>query len=222
MRRTRDRGGDAAEVDVPKAKPRAEDAAKHALVAPEAEVEALKRKPPADATDALKAKVAGEGTPDKQRLAASDAVALKEKLAATAEPERPTLREHPTRAEARTTRTRARRTLRPVPTPDFVPSRTEVCEVRWWRGYVKSQFIAVATEADGTEATIASSPYFRWRKSLPPEESPTAAAALRAVVETLERDGWMPAGRGKEWFSVMFERELVLDGIGTTGDEPST
>lgn len=211
MARTRDRGADAAEIDVLKSKPRAAEVPKHALAA--AEAEALKRKPHADSTEALKAKAGGDRRPDKERLAAGDAVALKEKLAAAPEPAPPNPREHPTRAQPRTTRTRTRRALRPVPTPDFVPSRTETCEVRWWRGYFKSQFTAVATAADGTEAIIASSPYFRWRTSEPPEESPVTAAAFRMLVQTLEREGWMSAGRGEEWFAVRFERELVLDRI---------
>jgi hypothetical protein len=224
MPRTRDRAGNAAEIDVLKAKPRLADAAKHTMAGPEAEAEALKRKPPAGATDPLKAKVAGNGTLDKERLAAGDAIALKEKLAATSEPTQPKLREQPARgAEPRTGRTTGRRALRPVPTPEFAPAWTEVCDVRWWRGHVKSQFLAVARQADATEATIASSPYFRWRKRVPPEESRAAAAALRTLAEALEREGWTLAGRGEKWFSVRFQRELAVDRIGTmAGGESST
>jgi hypothetical protein len=78
-------------------------------------------------------------------------------------------------------------------------------------------------EADGTKArTVASSPYFHWRQRVPPDESGAAAAALRELAETLEHDGWKPAGRGEEWFAVRFERELVLDGVGSMTDDEST
>jgi hypothetical protein len=224
MLSTRDRAGHASEIDAMKAKPRDAYEAKQPKAGPQAEAEVLKRKPPADTTDALKAKGEGEGTVNKERLAAGDAVALKEKLAAAGEQKQAaTPREHLSRARPRTSDTRRRSALRPVPDAAFVAELTEArdarrsgersqeCEVRWWRGYVKSQFTAVATEADGAEATIASSPYFHWHKSSPPQESPSAAAALRALVETLEREGWTVAGRGDEWFAIRFRTELSAD-----------
>ena len=228
MLRTRDRAGPASEIDAMKAKPQVAHAAKHSIAGPQAETEVLKRKPPADATDALKAKGEGEGALDKERLAASDTVALKEKLAATrTQKQAAKPREHPARMRPRTGDTRGRSALRPVPDPEIAAALTEPddargravrpqeCEVRWWRGYVKSQFSAVATEAGGAEAVVASSPYFRWHKSSPPQESPAAAAALRALVETLEREGWTIAGRGEEWFAVRFRTEFDVDRTGT-------
>ena len=84
MRTTRDRGGHASETDAMKAKPRLAYEAKPAKSGPEADAEtkALKRKPPPDATDALKAKGDTESPLTKERLALSETVALKEKLAA--------------------------------------------------------------------------------------------------------------------------------------------
>lgn len=227
MLRTRDRAGHASEIDAVKAKPRVAHAEKHQVAGPAAEAEVLKRKPPADATDALKAKGEGEGALDKERLAAGDAIALKEKLAATqAQKQAAKPREHPARVRPRKGDTRGRSALRPVPDPEIAAALTEPgdarpramrpqeCEVRWWRGYVKSQFSAVATDEDGAEASVASSPYFRWRTGSPPQESPAAAAALRALVESLESEGWTVAGRGEEWFAVRFRTELSADRTG--------
>jgi hypothetical protein len=229
MLRTRDQPDPASDIGAMKAKPQVADEAKHSTAGPqaEAEAEALKRKPRADATDTLKAKGEGEGALEKERLAAGDAIALKEKLAAAGEQKQAaTPREHVSLARPRTRDTRGRSVVRPVPDAEFVAVVTEArdaegiaerrheCEVRWWRGYLKSQFTAVATKADGAEATVASSPYFRWHKSVPPQESPSAAAALRALVETLEREGWTVAGRGEEWFAFRFRTELSADHAG--------
>jgi hypothetical protein len=84
------------------------------------------------------------------------------------------------------------------------PGRTRgrTCEVHWWRGYVTSQFFAVERRVNETEATIAHSPTFRWRKSDPPPETPSAVSALAALVKSLEQDGWTVSGRGDDWFSI--------------------
>jgi hypothetical protein len=223
----RDQPEHASNVGAMKAKPQVAHEAKQSTAGPPAEAEVLKRKPRADATDTLKAKGEGEGAFEKERLAAGDAVALKEKLAAAGEQKQATTpREHLSRARPRTRDTRGRSAVRPVPDAEFVAVVTEArdadgiaerrheCEIRWWRGYVKSQFTAVATKADGAEATVASSPYFRWHKTVPPQESPSAAAALGALVETLEREGWTVAGRGEEWFAFRFRTELGADYTG--------
>jgi len=87
--------------------------------------------------------------------------------------------------------------------PAAAAART--CELRWWRGYVKSRFYAVAIEADGSRATIAQSPDFSWRHGSPPTEIPEAVAALEAVVEAVRRAGWTAAGRGDAWYELRFE-----------------
>ncbi len=214
MLRKTDRPGHASEVEALKTKQRATEGLKYSKAGPPAEV--LKRKPPVDATEALKAKGDGEGVLDKERLARSDAVALKEKLAAPLEREHATKRrEHPARTRPRRTGTKRQSALRPVPDPDVdaresrqagVPGNgLQECEVQWWRGYVQSQFLAVATDA-GADGTVAMSPYFRWRKSEPPPETPAAAAALRALVGSLEHEGWKVVGRGEDWFAVRLSR----------------
>jgi len=76
------------------------------------------------------------------------------------------------------------------------------CEVRWWRGYISSQFWAVVTHADGTETTLRVSPSFRWRRNEPPPETPEAVGAFRSLVASLELEGWRPDGQGRDWFSV--------------------
>jgi hypothetical protein len=206
--------GHASEIEALKTKPRVAEAPKHSKAGPHAQqAEVLKRKPPVDATQALKAKGESEGLLDKERLARSDAVALKEKLASPLEHEPVTKRrEYPARTRPRRVVPKRQSALRPVPDPDVearnqarqarvTGNRPQECEVRWWRGYVQSQFWAVTTDP-GADATVALSPYFRWRKSEPPPETPAAAAALRALVESLEDEGWKVVGRGEDWFAV--------------------
>jgi hypothetical protein len=224
MLRMPGRPGHAPEMEALKTKPRVAEALKNSRALPLAEAEVLKRKPLVDATEVLKAKRERERALDKERFARSDAVALKEKLASTVEPEHATKRrEYPAR------NTRPRRAgpkrpsaLRPVSDPGVVETptearqtrltgnRTQECEVRWWRGYVKSQFFAVATDA-GADVTVAVSPSFRWRKGKPPPETPEAAAALRALVGSLEHKGWKVVGRGEEWFAVRLAAARTVD-----------
>jgi hypothetical protein len=83
-----------------------------------------------------------------------------------------------------------------------VAARPVRCEIRRWRGYVTSQFCAVATDTDGAETILRTSPSFRsLRAELP--ETPAAAAALRALVVSLEEDGWRVAGQEDEWFAMV-------------------
>src|SRR6185503_8010593 len=76
------------------------------------------------------------------------------------------------------------------------------CEIVWWRGYVKSQFVAMATASDGRRVEIATSSAFKWRKDEPPPETPEAVQALNALVASLEADGWSLSDRGAEWFAL--------------------
>jgi hypothetical protein len=209
------------EIQALKAKPRVAEPLKYSMAGPHAGADALKRKPPVDATEALKAKGESEGVLDKQRLARSDAVALKEKLASLVEHEQAAKRrENPARTRPRRAGPKRQSALRPVPDPD-IETRTEArqarvtqeCEVRWWRGFVRSQFLAVATDA-GAEDTVALSPYFRWHKSEPPPETPAAAAALRALVGSLEHEGWQVVGRGEDWFAVRLAAGRRVDRTG--------
>jgi hypothetical protein len=92
-----------------------------------------------------------------------------------------------------------------------VPPATRTCEVRWWRGYVKSEFFVVETTFGSVETTIARSPAFRWRKGEAPAETPEAAAALSALVDQLEDEGWTPSGRGENWFNVKLQSSGAVD-----------
>jgi hypothetical protein len=81
------------------------------------------------------------------------------------------------------------------------------CRITWWRGYVRSQFVAVTgNAADGDRAMIAESPFFSWRSSEPPPESPGAVAAYLELGQTLDGLGWEPDGRGDTWFETRFRR----------------
>jgi hypothetical protein len=96
----------------------------------------------------------------------------------------------------------------PQAQPDERARRSEVsCSIRWWRGYVKSSFYAVA--ADDAETVIEESPFFRWRDAARSPDSDAAVAAHRALVAQLEREGWTPAGQGAQWFEVRLRRPGV-------------
>jgi hypothetical protein len=148
--------------------------------------------------DALKAKLGAESRPQdvdvlKTKGADEDLDAVHLLLAKLEPPARP------------------RPQLRPVPTPpqrSRRPKSPDDCRVRWWRGYVKSEFYA-ATSDDDEERTVAASPSFRWHGVEPPPEAEPATTALAALVAQLERDGWQLAGRGDEWFELRFRRHAV-------------
>ena len=82
--------------------------------------------------------------------------------------------------------------------------RLLACEVRWLPTEKASQFVAVELDAEGAESTIAASKPFDWRKSVPPPESPAAAAALGDLINVLFSEGWVATGRGEEWFASKF------------------
>ena len=82
--------------------------------------------------------------------------------------------------------------------------RLLACEVRWLPTGKASQFVAVERGAEGAESTIAASKTFDWRKSVPPPETPAAAAALGGLIDRLLSEGWVATGRGEEWFASKF------------------
>jgi hypothetical protein len=83
----------------------------------------------------------------------------------------------------------------------------EQCEIEWFRGYVKSQFLAVA---DPTEALVRESPWFAWRGTTPPPQEERIAAARDHLLQALLRDGWERSGVGKQWYSDRLERTLYV------------
>ena len=168
----------------------------------------------ADVADALKAKGESAGTLDKERLIPSDTAALKKKPAIQAPKQAVDTRRHAARTRPPTRRTRRLSALRNVPDDSQTGARSsrmtgenlQECEIQWWRGYVRSMFLAIATRADGTDVGVASSRPFSWRKGEPPLATSTTAEALRMLVESLEHKGWKVVGRGSDWFAVKLAR----------------
>ena len=93
-----------------------------------------------------------------------------------------------------------------VPRPAPLPTSTEdEIVVALWRGYVKSRFYATAARPDGTETTLAASPYFRLARKRPIAESKSARNAYDALSRDLAELGWRPVETG-EVFASRFRR----------------
>jgi hypothetical protein len=99
-------------------------------------------------------------------------------------------------------------TVQPVaqPLPKAAATGWETCTIEWWRGYVKSDFYAVAAQPDGRRLIAGRSSLFRWRDEEPPPRSDATEASLRSLVERLEDDGWERVGRGERWYELSFQR----------------
>ena len=79
------------------------------------------------------------------------------------------------------------------------------CQIIWWRGYLRSRFVAEAwDETDGIWTLIAESTSFSWRSGEPPPKSPSARAAYSELVQLLDDRGWEPDGSGDAWFEMRF------------------
>ena len=96
----------------------------------------------------------------------------------------------------------------------------DVCEIAWWRGYVKSEFCALALGADRGEYEAGRSRQFRWHRSeSPPPDHRRARAAHDELVQKLVDAGWEPLGEATPWYMQRFRRRAVrLRVLG--GDEP--
>lgn len=115
---------------------------------------------------------------------------------------------------------RARAYVFPEAAPEAVErgagGALERCEIRWWRGYVKSQFYAHGVTEEGLEFVVATSPMFLWRRATPPPPTKAAVAARIALVETLVARGWerdeprLRAGATEApWFAGTFRRRVL-------------
>lgn len=92
----------------------------------------------------------------------------------------------------------------------FAQQRQDVCEIRWWHGYVKADFYALAIGEDGREAEIARSPQFFWRRDDPPTgDHEKATAAHEQLVAQLTAAGWKPLGKAKPWYAQRFRRNAT-------------
>jgi len=89
-------------------------------------------------------------------------------------------------------------------------SELEICEVVWWRGYVKGRFQAYAGSGPAAEL-IAESPAIKWRSSAPREPTAAATAALDALTAELAETGWQVEEReAGPWFGLRLSRPAVV------------
>lgn len=92
----------------------------------------------------------------------------------------------------------------------------ETCEIDWWRGYVKSDFYAVAAGADELSAEVARSPAFRWRSAAEPPSTDPIVAAHDTLVQKLMGAGWEEVASGTSWYRRRYRRRLSGDSAGRT------
>ena len=106
-------------------------------------------------------------------------------------------------------------TVREPSTPNRPPSRevgsASTCEIRVFRGYVKSQFYAEWLPQKGpAPKAVAQSRWFRRRGTDPPAPERDVVAARDQLLLVLEANGWVRTGRGNQWYSDRFERRVAL------------
>jgi hypothetical protein len=119
---------------------------------------------------------------------------------------------HTGEVEEPSNRSDPRPTPAPAPPP---PAQQEELVVALWRGYVKSRFFATSTEPDGTETTVAASPFFRPERKLPVEESVAARTAHADLARELAELGWEPV-KTDATFASLFRRQSSATGEGGT------
>lgn len=92
----------------------------------------------------------------------------------------------------------------PPPAPSVgAPEGLELCEIVWWRGYFKSEFLAVAGKRE-----LARSSRFRWRRGEPPSQTHEGArTAHEQLVRRLTAIGWEPLGQAIPWYAQRFCRQ---------------
>jgi hypothetical protein len=98
----------------------------------------------------------------------------------------------------------------------------ERCEIEWWRGYIKSDFYAVAFRPTGEWYVAERSPSFRWRHTEPPREGSAGREEHAQLVGRLVKEGWQPVGNGPVWYQTRFRRPVPpsLDELaGTLGSQ---
>jgi len=81
-----------------------------------------------------------------------------------------------------------------------------VCEITFWRGYVKAAFYARLVGDSNPLAAVAQSPYFRHRGATLPESAGDALSAYEALRQQLEHAGWQHVRPGRVWFADVFSR----------------
>jgi hypothetical protein len=79
----------------------------------------------------------------------------------------------------------------------------ESCRISLWRGYFKYQLYAARGQG-GIDRAFALSSYFRLADGNTP--SAKASAALRALLDQLEEEGWSVSNEGRRWYEFTLER----------------
>ncbi len=100
------------------------------------------------------------------------------------------------------------------PSSNESPARREqalatTCEIRVFRGYVKSQFYAAVMPSGGqTPFAVGQSGWFRWRQTDTQTPRPDIVGARDQLLKVLGADGWVRIGQGAEWYSDRLERKV--------------
>jgi len=100
------------------------------------------------------------------------------------------------------------------------PAGYEVCEIDYWRGYLKCDFVARSVAADGVEE-VARSPLFRWFRNIPPPRDGKALAAHTVLVQRLIDAGWEPEGASGPWYAQRFRRAIFEDRVSAVFSAPA-
>jgi hypothetical protein len=87
-------------------------------------------------------------------------------------------------------------------------ARFETCVIEQWRGFVKSDFFAIAVRPRGSKYVVGRSDMFHRRGDETPPETGRAAEVHADLVERLVEGGWEPYGESVPWFRTSFRRRL--------------
>jgi hypothetical protein len=86
----------------------------------------------------------------------------------------------------------------------------ELCEIRWWRGYIKAEFYAVELGEGVSASEVERSPQFVWLQNEPPPDGHRRAkAAHDRLVARLGARGWEPLGQAVPWYAQRFRRSVA-------------
>ncbi|MGH3034638.1 MAG: hypothetical protein ACRDON_08800 [Gaiellaceae bacterium] len=93
-----------------------------------------------------------------------------------------------------------------LPAEETPSTRWERCQVEWWRGYVTSDFYALAVGPDGEPYVAGRSERFRWWGSEPPPQRGGAAEAHARLLEQLAEEGWEATQTRGAWYGTRLRR----------------
>jgi hypothetical protein len=107
------------------------------------------------------------------------------------------------------------------PSPAQAAATVARCTIGWWRGYVRSQFVAATRGDNGAVVVVAESPAFAWRSKQPPPQTGAAVSAHERLVETLAELGWEAVQSGPHWFDVTFEPTPIRSPASQSAHQPA-